>query len=140
MSILDEFVEIPQYLGDFAADNNAAVYELYLVPLGKFLYVDHVYVASKVAVSAADTDYNTLTVRNNSTSAAAIAVLANGPVSGGTTIPQTGVEFPTYTAANRKVGSASAATKIYLTTAKTGSTGLAITGVRIIILGRWVPN
>jgi hypothetical protein len=139
MSQLSEFVEIPTNVGDLAANSDAVFYLLYIVPQGKFLYVDNAYLSAKVAVSAANTNYNTIALRNNSTSAAAIASLVTGPASGGTTIPQTGVEFTTYTDANRKVGSASAATKIYLTSTKTLN-GLAVTGLGVIIIGRWIPN
>lgn len=68
-------------IGDIAADSNALLYALWAVPAAIKIVAARLGV--KTLVTKADTNYNTVDLKNGSV---VIASIANGPVSGGTTI------------------------------------------------------
>lgn len=67
-------------IGDIAADSNALLYALWRVPSAIKIVAARLGV--KTLVTKADTNYNTVDLKNGSV---VIASIANGPVSGGTT-------------------------------------------------------
>ena len=110
------------HVGDIAADSDALLTPLWKAP--NAIKIASVKFAADTDAAAADTNYNTLAVKNGSN---AIASLANGPASGGT-----GLSKGVFAAVTPTAGYAEVAADATLTLAvtKTG-TGAAISGLVI---------
>lgn len=141
---------IPWGPEDIDQDSDALKYVVLHIPAGLGFKVENAYCYAQADVAKANTAYNTLFLRNNSETAAEICRLENGDATNGTSILQSGggARFGTGTQAafvagamnslNQVVGSASAATELILSITKTGA-GLAIAGLRVFVIGRWLP-
>lgn len=114
------------FIGDLAIDSDAIVYALWTVPHA--IKISAIRLGVKTAVTAANTNYNTLSIKNGSVT---VATLANGPVSGGTSIVAGAFgSFTVVTAAG--AAEVAAASVLTLATVKTGN-GLAMAGCNIQI-------
>lgn len=131
-----EALERTVAVGDLDADADSLKFAVMHIPSGRRFTVDAAYLSAEADVSAADTNYNTVYLRNNSKTGNAICSLANGPAATGTNITQAPVAMSTPADAYKEVGSDSGATVLYLTATKTG-TGQAVAGLRVHIVGRW---
>jgi hypothetical protein len=110
-------------VGDIAADSDALLYALLKVP--NAVKVTAVRFGCKTSVAKADTNYNTLQIKNGTV---VVAAIANGPNTGAGTsfVLGTFVDGVVVTAAGADELAAGATLSLKVT--KTG-TGLAITGV-----------
>jgi hypothetical protein len=115
------------FIGDLAADSDAIIYPFWTVPHA--IKITAARLGVKTAVTKADTNYNTVTLKGGATS---IAAIANGPNSAAGTSIAAGA-FGTMTVVTAAgANEVAAATVMTLNTVKTGS-GLAMVGVRVQI-------
>lgn len=110
---------------DLAADADALKFKIAQAPSGFAFKVVAARASAKTAVTAADTDYNTLNLKNGSI---VCASLANGPASGGVSVPIGTSASGAFTLGSSVV--VSSGESLVLVPVKTG-TGLAIEGLQI---------
>jgi hypothetical protein len=115
------------FIGDLAADSDAIIYPFWTVP--NAIRITAARLGVKTAVTKADTNYNTVTLKGGATS---IASIANGPNSAAGTSIAAGA-FGTMTVVTAASANEVAADAVLtLATVKTGN-GLAMVGVRVQI-------
>lgn len=113
-------------IGDIAADSDALLYALWKVP--NKIKVSAVRIGAKATCTKADTNYNTIDLKNGSV---VVASIANGPVASGSTITLgTFSDFTVVTAAGADEIAATGTLSLKIT--KTGN-GLAVSGAVIQI-------
>lgn len=117
------------YIGDVAIDSDGLEHILYRFP--RAVHIDSIYIGVDTACTKADTNYNTFNFKNGTTT---IAAIANGPnSSAGTTFAAgTPVICSTMTG-----GDVAAGDVLTLEPTKTGN-GLALSGVSVMIVGRYI--
>ena len=114
------------FIGDLAIDSNAIVYALWTVPHA--IKIAAVRLGVKTAVTAADTNYNTCSLKNGSVT---VATFANGPAATGVSVAAGAFgSFTVVTAAG--ANEVAAASVLTLATVKNGN-GLAMAGVNLQI-------
>jgi hypothetical protein len=113
-------------IGTHAANSNAIVYALWTVPHA--IKITAARLGVNAAVTAQDTDYNTIEIMNGLVS---VASIANGPVAGGSTIAA-GAFGAMVVATAAGANEVAAGSVLTLKSTKTGN-GLAMTGVAIEI-------
>ena len=107
------------FVGDIAADSSALLYALWKAP--NAVRIVAIRLGTKASVAAADTNYNTFSVKDGSV---VLATLANGPAAGG-------ISFVLGTFVAMTLGAVldvASGDTLSLAIAKTG-TGLAVTGM-----------
>lgn len=134
-TVIDEIVPI----GGLVIDSDLLKWAVLKVPAGRKFRLDTAFLSAPVAVAPVDTNYNTLALRNNSTTAVPILNFPNGPAATGLAVSLAGTEFAADAAkaANQEIGSDSAEAVLYLTSTKTG-TGLALPFCTLHVRGRWM--
>jgi hypothetical protein len=120
-------------------NSDALKWAVLKVPAGRLFRLDTAFLSAPIAVAAADANYNTLYLRNDSQTAAEILLFANGPAATGLAVSLAGTEFTA--GANKAtyqfIGSDSAETVLYLTSTKTGN-GLALPDCQLHVRGVWL--
>ena len=135
----EQLVDLNLPVQGLVINSDALKWAVLKIPAGRLLQVDTAFLSAPIAVAAVDTNYNTVYLRNNSATAAAIMEFANGPAQTGLAVALAGTEFAESTTfeTNRYVGSDSAETILYVTSTKTGN-GLALPDLTLHLRGKWI--
>ncbi len=137
----DQEIDLVVPIGGLVIDSDLLKWAVLKIPTNRCFRVDSATLSAPVAVAATDTNYNVLSLRNNSQTAAPIMDFPNGPAAA----PGQAVTLDASTAfvnnaafeTNRYVGSRTAETTLFLTSTKTGN-GLALPNLTLHLRGMWI--
>ncbi len=117
---------------DWALDEDGKPTTLMILQAGQIIEIMKSMLSAEADVAAADTHYNTYYLQNDHETANhnVIASLANGPAATGVAVTKAGAAMSTPVAAQKVVGSETAAKRLIFVSAKTGN-GLGAARLRV---------